>query len=186
MLRESSIGPVNIHEQYDLLLYFSFVACKGNKAEEVITIVTRRPQSHNILDHTFKIKCSTKYSQWSGKCWSLELPRFSGGVDCMALCLLLEMGRRAMKALWHSQLQAPLAFGSWRDAVLLHRQACWESKSCAWPRVKYRSGSGGTCQGASASPFPPPLSHLWLPVSLHPLSRGLHSTQAPCCMSPPC
>lgn len=40
MLGESSVGPLNIREQYDLPLYFSFVACKGNKAEEPITIVT--------------------------------------------------------------------------------------------------------------------------------------------------
>lgn len=55
MLRESRVGPVNIREQYDLLLYFSFVACKGKKAKEVITIVTLCPKSHNILDHTFEM-----------------------------------------------------------------------------------------------------------------------------------
>lgn len=57
MLREFRVGPVNIREQYDLLLYFSSVACKGKKAKEVITIVTLCPKSHNILDHTFKVVC---------------------------------------------------------------------------------------------------------------------------------
>jgi len=51
MLRESRAGQVNIREQHDVLLYFSFVACKGKKAKEVITIVTLCPRSHSILDH---------------------------------------------------------------------------------------------------------------------------------------